>query len=109
MAAQQLDAAHAVAEIHTLDDTRLFQFRVETGPAATRIELAARIEQRISTADTMVVAPVPTLIVFTTEWRFGAGTAGDPVLFIRQLRFPLFVWLANFAHVEIVIQSTRLA
>ena len=40
---------------------------------------------------------VPVLIVLATEGRFGSGLPGDPVLFVVQLRAPLFITFFDFA------------
>jgi len=107
MTAQQFDTAHAMSVVRPLHNIRFFEFRVEAGPAATCIELAVCIEQRLIAAHGMVLLLVPALLIFGALRRFGPRLLGHPVLVGRQLRFPIIIGLAYFAPSGIVTKSTR--
>ncbi len=82
--AEQLDPAHAVAEVGALHDAGGFQLGMKAGPPATGIELAVRVEQRQAAANAMIRALLPALIVLTAEGGLGPGQARHTVLLITQ-------------------------
>lgn len=102
IAAKQLDPAHAKTVIRALNNVGFIEFGVETGPATTGIEFTVRAKQRVATTYTMIMPPLPALIVFTSERRFGACLPGYAELLRCQLFLPLLLGLAYFSHAGIL-------
>ena len=87
--AQQFDAAHTVTVIRSLANVCRVKFPMKTWPATTRVELALRAEQRVVTADTVIVPGFNMVAVLSAERGLGTGLAGHTVLFGIQLILPL--------------------
>lgn len=103
--AEQFDPAHAQAQVRPLDDAGFLEFGMKTGPAATGVKLAVRVEQGMAAADAMIPAPFPALFIFSAERRLGAGLPRDPVLLGIELFFPLLVSFMYFCHVPILTKQ----
>lgn len=85
-----------------MNNIGFLQLRMKTGPATACVELAVGVEQGMTAADAMILAPVPALFVDPAEWRLGAGLPRDPVLLRIELLFPLLVSFVYFCHASIV-------
>jgi hypothetical protein len=100
---QQLDPAHTMAVIGALGNFCRIKFAMKARPATACMVLALGIEQRVVTADTVIVSVLRMFIVLSTERCLGIGLAGYPVLLGIQLFPPLLRLFDDLFHGFIVM------
>ena len=91
-------ADHAVADVTDLDHRAVGDRRVEAGPAAARIKLGGRIEQRLIAADAVIHTLSLGLIVLTAERTLGALEAAHVVLLWIEHCLPFFNGFLQLFH-----------
>src|SRR5690606_23222456 len=96
--AAHLGAAHAVRDVVFVGDRLLGDGLVVRRPAAARVVLGARAEQRGVAADAAVEAIAFVVPVDPREGGLGAPLSGDPELLLGQLLAPLGIALVDLRH-----------
>ena len=100
---KQFDAVHTVTGIHTLGHFGAIEFTMETRPAATRVKLALRPEQRVSTADALISTGFGMITIAATERCLCTGLPGHTVLFRVKLLLPLLLGSGDFFHDDPIV------
>ena len=98
MGTNQFCAPHTAAVIEPLLNSRLFEFAMKTGPAASGVKFAPGIEQGVAAANTVISAPVKMITVLTAERRLSSRLAGYPVLLIAETGPPILFRLHDLVH-----------
>src|SRR5579859_4536655 len=91
-----LSADHAVTRIAVFDYSSTLARLVKAWPAGTGIKLRLRIEQRRSAAHTVIHPRFLGVPILPREGAFGSSLAGDVILLVSQLLFPLGFALNHF-------------
>jgi len=98
--ADDLGAPHAMTRVGLFTDVCRVERLEIARPAAARVELGVRFEQRRAAADAGVDAVLVVVDVFAGARRFGCRVARHAVLHRREQLLPLGIGLDDFVHAE---------